>query len=50
MYNSAVRNTIIGEQAVVENALLEDFLIGFQSRIEGRWSRLNISDLSEITT
>ena len=50
VYNSAVRNTIIGEQAVVENALLEDSLIGFQSRLKGRWSRFNISDLSQITT
>ena len=48
--NSVVRNTIVGEQAAVENALVEDSLIGFQSRLKGSWGRFNISDLSEITT
>ena len=43
-----VRNTIIGEQAVVKNVLLEDSLIGFQAVVEGRTSRLNVGDLSQI--
>ena len=39
-----------GAQAVVENALVEDSLIGFQSRLKGSWGRFSISDLSGITT
>jgi glucose-1-phosphate thymidylyltransferase len=45
-----VRNAIIGEQAVVEDALLENSLVGFQAVLRGRWSRLNVGDLSEITS
>ena len=45
-----VRNAIIGEQALVENVLIEDSLIGFQAMLKGRWSRLNVGDLSEIIT
>ena len=48
--NSVVRNTIVGERAAVENALVEDSLNGFQSRLKGSWGCFNISDLSEITT
>lgn len=48
--NSVMRNAIVGEQAVVESALVEDLLIGFQSRLKGSWGRFDISDLSEITT
>jgi hypothetical protein len=45
-----VRNVIIGAQAVVENILLEDTLIGFQAVVKGRASRLNVGDLSKITS
>ncbi len=48
--NTIVRNAIIGEQATVENALIENSLVGFQAQLKGRWSRLNIGDLSQITT
>jgi glucose-1-phosphate thymidylyltransferase len=44
------RNMIIGAQAVVDNILLEDTLIGFQAVVKGRASRLNVGDLSEITS
>ena len=44
------RNMIIGAQAVVENIILEDTLIGFQAVVKGRASRLNVGDLSEITS
>jgi len=47
---SIVRDTIIGEQAVVEDALLEGSLIGFQATFKGRMSRLNVGDLSQITS
>ena len=46
---SVIRNSIIGEEAVVEHAMLEDSLIGFQAAVRGRSSRLNVGDLSEIT-
>ena len=45
-----VRNAIIGEQAEVKAALIEDSLIGFQAVPKGRWNHLNIGDMSEITT
>ena len=45
-----VRNAIIGEQAEVEAALIENSLVGFQAVLKGRWSHLNIGDMSEITT
>ena len=48
--HTIVRNAIIGEMAQVENALIENSLIGFQALLKGRWSRLNVGDLSEITT
>jgi glucose-1-phosphate thymidylyltransferase len=48
--HTIMRNAIIGEQADVENVLIENSLIGFQALLKGRWSRLNVGDLSEITT
>jgi glucose-1-phosphate thymidylyltransferase len=48
--NVIARNMIIGAQAVVEKILLEDTLIGFQAVIKGRASRVNVGDLSEITS
>lgn len=48
--NAIVRNAIIGEQASVENVLIENSLVGFQALLKGRWSRLNVGDLSEITS
>ena len=45
-----LRNTIIGAEAEVENALIEDSLIGFQAVLKGRYNRLNIGDMSEIST
>jgi carbonic anhydrase/acetyltransferase-like protein (isoleucine patch superfamily) len=48
--HTIVRNAIIGEQAEVKAALIEDSLIGFQAVMKGRWNHLNIGDMSEITT
>lgn len=48
--HTIVRNAIIGEQAEVEAALIENSLVGFQAVLKGRWSHLNIGDMSEITT
>lgn len=48
--HTIVRNAIIGEQADVETALIEDSLIGFQAILKGRCNRLNIGDMSEIVT
>ncbi len=48
--HTIVRNAIIGEEAEVEAALIEDSLIGFQAVLQGRWNHLNIGDMSEITT
>ena len=45
-----VRNTIVGEQAVAEDVLLEDSLIWFQATVKGRMSCLNVGDLSQITS
>ena len=42
--------TIIGEEAEVEAALIENSLSGFQAVLKGRWNHLNIGDMSEITT
>ena len=43
------RNLIIGNQAVVKDVLLEDTLIGYQAVVEGRASRLNVGDMSEVS-
>ena len=48
--HTIVRNAIIGEQANVRAALIENSLVGFQAVFEGLWSHLNIGDMSEITT
>ena len=48
--HTIVRNAIIGEQADVGGALIENSLVGFQAALKGRWSHLNIGDMSEITT
>ena len=48
--HTIVRNAIIGEEAEVEAALIENSLIGFQAVLKGRWNHLNIGDMSEITT
>ena len=48
--HTIVRNAIIGEQADVGGALIENSLVGFQAVLKGRWSHLNIGDMSEITT
>ena len=45
-----LRNTIIGAEAEVEDALIEDSLIGSQAVIRGRYHRLNIGDMSEVST
>lgn len=47
---SIVRNSIVGEEAVVENIVLEDSLIGFQAAVNGRPSHLNVGDLSQISS
>ncbi|MEM7026568.1 MAG: sugar phosphate nucleotidyltransferase, partial [Pseudomonadota bacterium] len=47
---AVVRDAIIGEQAEVVDILLEHSLIGFHAVVKGRASRLNVGDLSEITS
>jgi glucose-1-phosphate thymidylyltransferase len=47
---SVVRNSIVGEEAVVESIVLEDSIIGFQAVVTGRPSHLNVGDLSQITS
>ena len=42
------QNMIIGNQAGVEDVLLEDTLIGYQAMVKGRAGRLNVGDMSEV--
>ena len=47
---AVVRNSIIGEEASVENIVLADSLVGFQAAVAGRSTHLNVGDLSQITS
>ena len=48
--NALVRDSIINEGAYVADLLLEKSLVGHRAVVQGRFSRLNIGDSSEITT
>lgn len=50
VHQAVVRNSIIGEEAVVENIVLVDSLVGFQAVVAGRPSQVNVGDLSQITS
>ena len=45
---SIIQNTIINENARVENVLLSESLIGENAIVSGRYSRLNVGDSSQI--
>ena len=45
---SIVRNSIVGESAVVEDGLLDSSLIGDRAVVKGTFKRLNVGDSSEI--
>lgn len=45
---SIIRNSIIGESAGVEDALLDSSLIGDNATVRGMFKRLNVGDSSEI--
>jgi glucose-1-phosphate thymidylyltransferase len=46
--DSIIRNSIVSENAKVENALLEDSIIGSNAFIKGGFKRINIGDSSEL--
>jgi glucose-1-phosphate thymidylyltransferase len=45
---SIIQDTIINENAKVENVLLNESLVGENAIVNGRYSRLNIGDSSQI--
>ncbi len=45
---SIIRNSILGESAVVEDGLLDSSLIGDNAAVKGMFKRLNVGDSSEI--
>jgi len=47
IHDSIIRNSIVGEGAVVENIVLEDSLIGNRAVIRGSAKKINIGDSSE---
>jgi glucose-1-phosphate thymidylyltransferase len=46
--DSIIRNSIIGDDAKVEKAMLEDSIIGNSALVKGNFKRLNTGDSSEI--
>ncbi|MBT4098857.1 MAG: NTP transferase domain-containing protein [Gemmatimonadetes bacterium] len=44
-----ISNSIVGEEAIVEEIVLEGSLIGFQAIVTGRAHHINVGDLSQIT-
>lgn len=50
IHRSVVRQSIIGRNTQVQDAQLENSLIGEEARVRGRRSALNISDHSHVTT
>ncbi|HYQ86350.1 MAG TPA: sugar phosphate nucleotidyltransferase [Bacteroidota bacterium] len=46
--DSIVRNCIIGEDALVDKALLESSIVGINAVVRGSFHRINIGDSSEI--
>jgi len=47
--NSIIRNTIIDNNAKINNVHLENSLVGFNAMVEGSFNDLNIGDNSELT-
>jgi len=45
---SVIRNSIVGANALVEDALLEASLVGDNAVVRGKYKRLNVGDSSEI--
>jgi glucose-1-phosphate thymidylyltransferase len=45
---SIVRNSIVGEEARVQKALLEGSIVGNNATVRGTYKRINIGDSSEI--
>jgi len=45
--NSIIKNSIIGEEAIVENIIIENSLIGNRAVIQGSVKQINIGDSSE---
>lgn len=48
--NALIRDSIVNEGALVQDILLERSLIGEKAVVQGRFSRLNIGDSSQIIT
>ncbi len=48
--NALIRDSIINEDAYVSDLLLEHSLVGHKAVVQGRFSRLNIGDSSQIIT
>jgi glucose-1-phosphate thymidylyltransferase len=48
--NALIRDSIVNEGAYVADILLEHSLVGVKAVVQGRFSRLNIGDSSEIIT
>ena len=46
--DSIIRNSIIGDNAKVEKAMLEDSIVGNSAIVKGNYKRLNTGDSSEI--
>lgn len=46
--NSVVRDSIVDEQAMIEDAVLQGSIIGRNASVQGRPTRLNVGDLSQI--
>jgi glucose-1-phosphate thymidylyltransferase len=47
--NTAVRNTIVYENATLEDILLEDSVVGEHAVVRGRFDRVNVGDSSEVS-
>jgi glucose-1-phosphate thymidylyltransferase len=48
--NSIIRNSIVGDDAIVTNSLLENSIIGNNAQLRGHFSQFNIGNASEINT
>jgi glucose-1-phosphate thymidylyltransferase len=46
--NSIIRDSILHDEAVVENALLESSVVGNRASVHGRCARLNVGDSTEL--
>ncbi|CUT02519.1 hypothetical protein JGI24_01138, partial [Candidatus Kryptobacter tengchongensis] len=45
---SSIRNSIIGDDAKIQNALLESSIVGSGAVVKGDYKRVNIGDSSEV--